>query len=111
MASVSFGDAIVSELTVALISAPVIAISVCIIGDCLEWKNDVDVKLLSIKATVYMLIFGLIGYPFSLSFAKDGVSYRDLTVAYIFGFGYVFPMIGKLIDLLYIKFFRSNTDV
>jgi hypothetical protein len=100
----------VSEFTVVLISAPIIAISICIISDFLKWRSDVNLKLLFIKATIYMLIFGIIGYPFSFSFVKDGASYRDVTVAYIFGFGYVFPMIGKLLDLLYIKIIKSNPE-
>jgi hypothetical protein len=100
----------VSELTVTLISAPIIAISLCMIGDCLEWKNDINIKALSIKAIGYTVIFGLICYPFSFSFVKDGVSYRNLTIAYIFGFGYIHPIIGKLIDLIGIKFFKSNSE-
>ncbi len=99
-----------SELTVVLISAPIIAISLCVIGDCLEWKNNINIKALSIKAIGFTVIFGLICYPFSFSFVKDGVSYGNLTIAYIFGFGYVSPIIGKLIDLMSTKFFNSNSE-
>lgn len=100
--------AIVSELTILLISVPIISISFCIITDGLEWKKDIKIGLLLGKSALYTLVLGAFSYPFAISFIKDGVSYKDLAVTYTFGFGLAVPMIGKIIDLIYIKFIKSN---
>jgi hypothetical protein len=97
------------EFIVSVISAPIIAISSCIINDCLEWKKNIDIKSVSIKSVGYMLIIGLLCYPFSVSLAKDGVSYKYLVATYIIMFGYMPPLIIKVLDLLYRKIIKLNT--
>ncbi len=99
-----------SALTAAVISGPIIAILSCIIDDCLEWRKDISIKLMLFKTMSYMLIFAAVPYPFSISLAKDGFSYEMLTVAYILGFGCLFPVSGQLIRLLYRKIMREGSD-
>lgn len=99
-----------SELTVLLISVPIMSISFCIITDGLEWKRDVKIELLLGKATLHTLILGFYSYPFLNYFIKNEISYRDLMLVYTLGFGLVFPAIGKLIDLIYAKLFKSNSE-
>jgi hypothetical protein len=106
---INYGNTLVSELTILLISMPIMSISFCIINDGLEWKEDIKIGLLLGKSALYTLVLGFFSYPFAISFVKDGVSYKDLAVTYTFGFGLAVPMIGKIIDLIYIKFIKSNT--
>jgi hypothetical protein len=99
-----------SALIIALFTAPIAAISACIIDDCLEWKENIDIKILSIKAVGYTAIFAVLTYPFSMSLAKEGFSYESLAIAYIFGFGYLLPIIRQFIGLFYLRFNKSNLN-
>lgn len=97
-----------SELTIFLISIPIMSISFCVITDGLEWKEDIRLGLLLGKSALYTLILGAFSYPFAISFVKDGFSYKDLAFICTFGFGLAVPMLSKIIDLIYLKFIKSN---
>jgi hypothetical protein len=101
-----------STLTIAVIIAPIIAISSCIIGDCLEWKKDLNVKVLSVKVIGYTVITVFITSLFFPSLGKsgfsDGFGYKSLAILWVFGFGYLFPTMGQLIGLAYMKLTKLN---
>jgi hypothetical protein len=99
-----------SALIVAVISAPLIAILSSIIDDCLEWRKDINIKVLLIKGIGNTLIFALIIYPFSISLSKGGYSYESQAIAYIFGFGCLVPIIRQLIALAYVRIMRKQSD-
>jgi hypothetical protein len=99
-----------STLIIALFTAPITAISARVIDDCLEWKENIDIKILSIKIIGYTVILAALTYPFFMSLAKKGFSYESLAIAYIFGFGYLLPIIRQFIGLPYIRFSKPNLN-
>jgi hypothetical protein len=92
-----------TAFTIAASSAVVIAISSCIIDDCLEWKNNIDVKPVLIKMIVLAVFLILVFYPFTKSYISDDFSGRELFLSYVFLFGYLAPMFGKFFSLMYVS--------
>jgi putative effector of murein hydrolase len=90
-----------SNLATIFLGVTIAFITSYIISDCLEWKEDVDLRLLLVKIVTQSLAVTLVSYPFAKSLVKDGFSYVELIITFVLVVGYIGPLIAKLMTLFY----------
>jgi hypothetical protein len=99
-----------SNLALIFLGVTIAFITSYIISDCLEWKGDVDVRLLLVQVVTQSLAVTLVSYPFAKSLVKDGFSYVQLIITFVLVIGYIAPLTFKLIALFYKTYFSPDIE-
>jgi hypothetical protein len=86
---------------IVIFSALITSISACIIDDCFEWKENVDIKPVLVKMTVLTVALALALYPFAKSSISHGTSSKEIFLSYVLLFGCLGLILGKLFILGY----------
>jgi ABC-type anion transport system duplicated permease subunit len=99
--SIVYGGLRMPVFTMVIFSAVITSILACIIDDCFEWKENVDIKLVLVKMTVLAAAPALVLYPFAKASISHGTSSKEIFLSYVLLFGCLSPILGKLFILGY----------